>query len=177
MKKVLALLVLIACLMSLVACGTPTIEISDDGYWVINGEKTDVKATAEETVDENPQGLQFFMQDDGTYIVSCGGARYLSNIVIPATYKGGAVVGLDRQAFSSCTTLKTITLPSSLTSIGWHAFVGCSSLTSINFEGTVQQWNAIKKDNSANGWDHLSDNYIIYCTDGQIAKDGTVTYK
>ena len=42
--------------MSLVSCGkdakdgkdgvTPTIEISDDGYWVINGEKTDVSAVA-----------------------------------------------------------------------------------------------------------------------------------
>ena len=49
MKKIRLLaalaILIIAMAFALSACGaTPTIEISDDGFWVINGEKTDVSA-------------------------------------------------------------------------------------------------------------------------------------
>lgn len=150
MKKfssILLLVLVLAVSLALTACElygkdgkdgiTPTIEISDDGYWVINGEKTDVKATPEETVYENPQELQFYKQDDGTYIVSCGNAKYLSNIVIPATYKGGAVVEICMDAFSGCTSLKSITIPNSVTNIGANAFSSCTSLTSITISDSV----------------------------------------
>ena len=221
MKKfslILILLLTVALTFSLSACGknggdgkdgkdgapgkdgvdglTPTIEISEDGYWIINGEKTNVKASAKETVDENPQGLQFYIQDDGTYIVAYGDAKYLSNIVIPETYKGGKVVGIDNCGFEYCTNLTSITIPDSVTSIGDRAFYDCDSLTSItipdsvtsigdcafynstsltriNFNGTVDQWNAIEKQSLGN---YYLDSYTIYCTDGEIAKDGTVTY-
>ena len=63
---------------------TPTITISDDGYWVINGEKTNVKAEAT-AESENPYELDFFPQDDGTYVVSAGKAKYLSNSSRAAT--------------------------------------------------------------------------------------------
>ena len=47
-KILLTITALLATLCLLVSCGaTPTIEISDDGYWVINGEKTDVLAKGE----------------------------------------------------------------------------------------------------------------------------------
>lgn len=58
--------------------------------------------------------------------------------------------------------------------IGASAFSYCDSLTSITFEGTVDQWNAIEKGTDLNV---TTPDYTIYCTDGQIAKDGTVTYK
>ena len=38
---------------------------------------------------------------------------------------------------------------------------------------TLEQWNAIEK---GVDWDLDTADYTIYCTDGQIAKDGTVTY-
>lgn len=154
MKKVFALLfALVVCSMAIVGCNiegvdgkdgkdgkdgiTPTIEISDDGYWVINGEKTEFRATPDEQVDENPQGLQFCLLDDGTYIVAQGDAKYLSNIVIPATYKGGAVVSIDNHAFSYCESLKSITIPKSVTSIGRYAFQYCFALASIAIPDSV----------------------------------------
>ena len=144
---------------------TPTITISDDGYWVINGEKTNVKASSGETVDENSQGLQFYIQDDGTYKVSCGDAKYLSNIEIPATYKGGAVVYIEGFAFSNCTSLTSVTIPDSVTRIGVYAFNNCTSLTSINFEGTVKQWNAIE---FGDDWNDYVPATEVVCTDGTV---------
>ena len=54
------------------------------------------------------------------------------------------------------------------------------NLKTINYYGTIEEWNAIEKiggwnDNS--DFDGVSTDFTIYCTDGQIAKDGTVTYK
>ena len=176
MKKILLtilILVIVACLFT--ACGSaPTIEISEDGYWVINGEKTDAKV-------ENPQCLQFLPLDDGTYAVAVGDAKYLSNIVIPATYKGKAVSTIDKNGFEGCTNLKSIKIPDSVTSIGEAAFYDCRSLTSvtipnsvksigdwtfyycnslrsIKYRGTSSQWSAISK---GSFWDYNTGNYTI----------------
>ena len=116
---------------------TPTIEISDDGYWVINGKKTNVKADVEKIESKNPQELDFYLQDDGTYMVAVGNAKYLSNIVIPETYNGKAVTGIAKNGFEACDKLVSIAIPDSVTSIGNDAFYGCSSLTSITIPDSV----------------------------------------
>ncbi len=53
------------------------------------------------------------------------------------------------------------------------AFYGCSSLTDIQFKGTVEEWKAIQKKYLL----YLgSENYTVTCTDGTIDKEGNVTY-
>lgn len=59
-----------------------------------------------------------------------------------------------------------------VTSIGSSAFKGCSSLASINFEGSTDEWKAIEKGNK---WDYSTGYYTVYCTDGTVAKNVTVT--
>lgn len=167
---------------------TPTIEISDDGYWVINGEKSNIKAIPEGIIDENPQGLDFYLQDDGTYIVSCGNAKYLSKIVIPATYKSSAVVGIcpsafrdltslifitipdsvtsiDHSTFYGCTSLASVVIENSVISIGDYAFYGCESLEHIQFVGTVEQWNAIS---FGEAWNYNVPVEQVFCSDGVV---------
>ena len=147
MKRILCTIALILALVCVVAsCNkSPEITISEDGYWVINGEKTDVKAQVEKddkgdngngatATNENPLGLAFFLKDDGTYIVEIGNAKYLSKIEIPATYNGKAVTEVRNFASKA---LKEITISDGVTSIGDLAFSNCSSLTSITIPDSV----------------------------------------
>ncbi len=46
-------------------------------------------------------------------------------------------------AFSGCTSLKSVTIPDSVTWIAGPAFSGCTSLTDTYYYGTVEQWNEI----------------------------------
>ena len=52
-----------------------------------------------------------------------------------------------------------------VTEVGSSAFENYSSLTSINYNGTKEQWNAISK---GSDWNIYTGNYTIYCTDGTI---------
>lgn len=75
------------------------------------------------------------------YVTSCGvGAK---NIVIPETYMGYDVVGIQKNAFSGCKNLETITLPHTLTTFKWQAFNGCEKLKNVYFNGTIEKWCSI----------------------------------
>ena len=58
-----------------------------------------------------------------------------SNITIVNFAEGSKCEGLDTGAFLLCDSLTSITIPSSVTSIGQQAFYKCSNLTTITFEG------------------------------------------
>lgn len=61
-----------------------------------------------------------------------------------------------------------MTIPDSVTSISSEAFWSCSGLTSIIFQGTMQQWKDINK----HSWDTYTGNYTVTCTDGVLNKNG-----
>ena len=174
MKKLLCVMVIVLSVMCILAsCNVekqmPTFEISEDGYWVINGEKTQYSVADKDRADcedgnevlnvfINFQGLDFYLQDDGTYTVSCGNAKDHNEIVIPATYKGKAVTSIANKAFYECSSLTSIKIPDSITSIGDFAFFGCSSLESIEIPDSV----------TSIGYDAFSgcSNLTIYCEVG-----------
>ena len=67
---------------------------------------------------------------NGTVIITkykgAGGA-----VEIPATLGGYPVTGIKMQAFVECTSLKSVSMPESVTSIGNSAFAGCTGLESV----------------------------------------------
>lgn len=77
------------------------------------------------------------------------------------------VEGIVDQSFSQCNNIRFISIPVSCTRIGLEAFVLCSSLAVIVYEGTIEQWNAIT---FGSGWNNGTGEYIIHCTDGDITK-------
>lgn len=62
-----------------------------------------------------------------------------------------------------------MSIPNSVTNIRNGAFNWCTSLTSINYNGTVEQWNTITKDSS---WHfQVPSTTVVTCTDGTVELD------
>jgi hypothetical protein len=58
--------------------------------------------------------------------------------------------------------------------INSYAFFNCDKLKTINYNGTVAEWQELTKYIS---WDDYTGEYTVYCTDGSITKAGKVIYK
>ena len=63
-----------------------SLEISDDGFWIVDGQKTNLKAVV--TDEDNPQGLRFKHMYGEYYSVYAPDDKKLKEIVIPAIYNG-----------------------------------------------------------------------------------------
>ena len=94
------------------------------------------------------------------------GCDNLTSVTIP-----NGVTSIGSHAFAGCDNLTSVTIPNSVTIIDSYSFQLCSSLTSISYDGTISEWKNTKK----YIWNDYTGTYTIYCTDGEISKDGTVT--
>ena len=133
---------------------TPQIRINEDSNeWEIstdNGQSwtsTGVAATGAQGPQgenvaslpaENLQELAFYPLPDGTYAVGMGNSTLLTEIVIPATYKGKAVTKIVKNGFRAHQSLVSITIPASITHVEEYAFHACKSLKSVCFEENTQ---------------------------------------
>ena len=59
--------------------------------------------------------------------------RIGDTFTVPSSYNGLPVTRIHDSAFEDNTTLRTVTIPSSIKSIGDSAFEGCSALETVNF--------------------------------------------
>ena len=84
----------------------------------------------------------------------------LTQITLPES-----LTHLDAYAFAYCTNLETVYLEKGITKLNIRVFAGCTNLKSIYYNGTVEDWNAVEKDEE---WDLGSSDYIVYCIDGNI---------
>ena len=85
--------------------------------------------------------------------------KIIEKIILPRKLKE-----IDDYAFSGCKSLKNIEIPNSVISIGKDAFLSCINLTTVNYTGTIEQWNKISIDD----WNTDLTNAQIVCTDGTI---------
>ena len=67
--------------------------------------------------------------------------EYFGNVVIPESVdfngKGYGVTSIGEDAFSCCSNLTSVAIPTCVTSIGDSAFFGCSGLTSVSIPNSV----------------------------------------
>ena len=94
--------------------------------------KTDGKYSGDIIIPEKVKG-----KDGVEYVVtslgaSCFDGSGLTSITIPSS-----VTSLGESCFSYCSGLTSITIPSSVTSLGASCFKDCSGLTSINIPSSV----------------------------------------
>ena len=87
------------------------------------------------------------LSDDGTYtseayVTKKGSGYYSGSLVIPSQVQTGGrkfnVIGIHSSAFRNCTSLTSVTIPSSVKQIDGYAFYGCSALTSVNIPSGVK---------------------------------------
>ena len=123
-------------------------------------------------VDENNPNYKsidgnLYSKDGKTFIVYAI-AKEETTFTIPTH-----VTTIEAYAFCSNYNLKSIYVHSGVTTIGYEAFSRGLDFESVYYDGTVAQWYSI-----CNFYDpsNITFDYTIYCTDGTIAKDGTVTY-
>lgn len=84
------------------------------------------------------EGLEYALSSDETFYIVIGiGSCVSTNVVIPSTYNGMLVKSIDNHAFSNCSSLKSVTIPNSVTSIGSYAFSSCNSLKSVTIPDSV----------------------------------------
>ena len=80
---------------------------------------------------------------DYTYSVTDGKATITgytgsaATLTIPSTLGGYPVISLDKNSFYNCYSLASVTIPSSVTSIGDCAFEDCNSLASVTIPNSV----------------------------------------
>ena len=61
----------------------------------------------------------------------------IEKVVIPASYNGLPVTSIGNNAFESCSSLTSVTIPNGVKDIGEYAFRNCSSLKSITIPNSV----------------------------------------
>ena len=96
-------------------------------------------------------------------LTSVYGLEYTENVYLPPE-------NASNDAFRNCTSLTHCGLPHSYTywsggAIKADVFNGCSSLTTIIYNGTMAEWNAISKNGN---WRRNSAIQYVQCTDGTI---------
>ena len=106
--------------------------------------------------------LSFTKLPDDSYSVKCKD-RTVQSVVIPSKYQGNPVTTIDGGAFDNLSSIKSITIPSSVIKICKSAFWNCSSLETIIYQGTIEAWKDITRES---GWAVSIKTKEIQCTNG-----------
>ena len=81
-----------------------------------------------------PWGATIYQEDglgiNGTTVVDC--KENVTNVTIPSS-----VTSIEYGAFSGCTSLTSVTIPDSVTNISNYAFSGCTNLASVTIPDSV----------------------------------------
>ncbi|MBQ8402877.1 MAG: leucine-rich repeat domain-containing protein [Clostridia bacterium] len=75
-------------------------------------------------------------------VTSIGGSAFMNCTSLTSIEIPEGVTSIGANAFSGCENLENVVIPASITEIGEKAFFCCLKVTSVNFCGTEEQWNA-----------------------------------
>ena len=105
---------------------------------------------------------------DGTKLIQYAIGKPNDNFEIP-----GGVTTIATSAFIGSQNLKQVIIGIGVSNIEKNIFLNAEILDTFIYKGTVEEWRSITKHKL---WDSQSKNYVVNCSDGKIAPNGTVTY-
>lgn len=121
-----------------------------ESAWIVNKESTLTedgekhtecticgKVIQRQIIYAGTQGLEYELNQDGTYTLDGDGSKAHSEIVIPSMYNGQRVTNIGTHAFMN-SSAKSITIPNTVKTIQAYAFSGCSKLENIVIPAGVQ---------------------------------------
>ena len=111
----------------------------------------------------NNDSISELVVHGGVLNIDMGSFMNCDNLVKVTLLDG--VEEIDERGFWDCNSLTEISIPKTVRKIGYRAFNNCGMLQTIYYGGTMEEWNAIEKDQY---WDYRSDLHVIYCSDGVI---------
>jgi len=126
----------------------------------------------EYNIEEIKQNLVIVFIEENVEKIGGNAFSYCDKLLSVEIGNGTNVI--EQSAFFDCVNLSQITIPNSLQHIKQYAFYSCKKLLTINYQGTIAEWEKIQK---VNDWNYGTNNYKIYCTDGTIDKNGKVVDK
>ena len=98
---------------------------------------------------------------DGKLLIFVAPAVDVNEFVVP-----NGVIAIGDGAFRDCVYIESISIPTTVRSFGSNV-IG-ASVKEINYSGTVDEWEAIRKETK---WNEKAQEYIVNCTDGTISKE------
>ena len=163
MKKIIFIILLLLCVFMFVSCeivATFDFELEPDGksYAISGGWKGVVENIGDIRIPDSHERPSD--KDSGFNEFEFLGMNFkLFNTDLPVT----RIVDRGFQDEERITSLR---IPVSIKVIGSYAFAGCTSLATIKFEGTVEEWNAIKKGNC---WNQDVPATEVICSNGTVS--------
>ncbi|MGM9632190.1 MAG: leucine-rich repeat domain-containing protein [Eubacteriales bacterium] len=189
MKKLSFLLAFVFILSTLFLCsceinGNYVYELNEsgDGYVVWAIFRNPIIALTADVIPNEHNGLPVTEIKDGAFSGWSGiyELNIPSNIRKIGNYAFGSCQNLalvqmaegvetvDAYAFANCTTLTEVSLPSTLEYIGNGAFGLCNNLDTIKYNGTVEEWHEIEKDDGWYEGSAISGYIAVACSDGNV---------
>ena len=117
---------------------------------------------------------EIYVDEDNPYFSSSNGVLFSKDgkkaISVPQNkeFASGLIINektwneIGDYAFYNCTSITSITIPNSVNKIGSNAFDGCEALSSVIFNGTTTEWQAIENHSNLTG-------VVVHCSDGDIS--------
>lgn len=110
---------------------------------------------AHDKVETPETDFEYQVLENQVYITSYIGKS--SEVVIPSKINSFPVVVIGSNAFMENTSLKSVTIPESITTIGVQAFINCSSLEEVTFSNGIGKNSIVFGDDVFKGCTSLSD--------------------
>ncbi len=95
------------------------------------------KYYSEESPEELRGGIALFAYND----------RTAENIILPSEINGKTVLGVGQCSFRGVSLLKGVAIPDTVIEMYEDAFIYCTSLTSVHYGGSADEWCSIKFEN------------------------------